>query len=250
MKTALFPVVAALALAVIPVTSQAAPLLSVDFNADNNINTQAGFQGFALAQGGGSGGVYTNTYGNFTVNVAGDDSVDANGVLNSTGSGPDGVLSRDKGVLGSGFTYSNLYRDFAFGGNTGADSFAFQIYGPGLSANTAYNVTFYAYDNDNSGTSTFTNRTGLNTGDAGTTLGTITWTGGSTFNSSTPESIFSLTSTVTSDANGRLTFGVGASGVKGKINGFEISAVPEPGTWALLAFSLTAVIVLRRRQIS
>jgi len=32
------------------------------------------------------------------------------------------------------------------------------------------------------------------------------------------------------------------------VSGFQITAVPEPATWALLAFSLTSVVVFRRRR--
>ncbi|MFA7343260.1 MAG: PEP-CTERM sorting domain-containing protein [Terrimicrobiaceae bacterium] len=34
----------------------------------------------------------------------------------------------------------------------------------------------------------------------------------------------------------------------GTVDNFQLSAVPEPSTWALLAFSLTTVMVLRRRR--
>ena len=32
------------------------------------------------------------------------------------------------------------------------------------------------------------------------------------------------------------------------VNAFQIAAVPEPATWALLAFSLTSVVIFRRRR--
>ncbi|MFA4944069.1 MAG: PEP-CTERM sorting domain-containing protein [Lentisphaeria bacterium] len=246
--------VAALGVASLTGSADAAPLLAVDFNSDQSGGlTETGFQG-ALAASGEAGGVVTYTYnsGNFTVKTAGDTSVDSNGILNSTGSTSNGVTARlwsAPTFEGGTFTYNDLYRDVIIGRNSGIDSLALQIYGPGLSANTAYSVTFYAYDDRGSGTSTFTNRTGLDSVTPGTTLGTISWTAPYTFDATTPNSIFSLTSTVTSDANGRLTFAAGASGVQGKINGFEIAPVPEPATLGLaLGAAVMGLLARRRRQ--
>jgi hypothetical protein len=39
-----------------------------------------------------------------------------------------------------------------------------------------------------------------------------------------------------------------ATGGFAYLNAMQINVVPEPATWALLAFSLTTVMVLRRRR--
>lgn len=53
----------------------------------------------------------------------------------------------------------------------------------------------------------------------------------------------------TFDAGGGLTFNVsGGGGVYGSDLVLTVATVPEPATWALLAFSLTTVVVLRRRR--
>ena len=50
-------------------------------------------------------------------------------------------------------------------------------------------------------------------------------------------------------SGGNLTISINAdSGYYPAFNGFQIQAVPEPATWALLAFSLTSVVIFRRRR--
>ncbi|MFZ4778028.1 MAG: PEP-CTERM sorting domain-containing protein [Terrimicrobiaceae bacterium] len=40
----------------------------------------------------------------------------------------------------------------------------------------------------------------------------------------------------------------GVTGNVAQLTAFQLRAIPEPATWALLAFSLTSVMVLRRRR--
>lgn len=59
---------------------------------------------------------------------------------------------------------------------------------------------------------------------------------------------FTGNSTIVASLRGYTATGGGGSTTFGYINAIGIEVVPEPATWVLLAFSLTTVMVLRRRQ--
>ena len=147
----------------------------------------------------------------------------------------------DRGVTGG--TNLDMYRDFYFkngsvGGGT-AGTMVLTLSGPALSANTDYNLTFYAYDSgDPVHATSFT-------GTSGTTgaVGPITNKG--TGNPDTLDE-YAGTGLFTSDGSGMLTFAITDSSDRPRINGFSISAaVPEPASIALLA--LGGLLLLRRR---
>jgi hypothetical protein len=58
---------------------------------------------------------------------------------------------------------------------------------------------------------------------------------------------YSATGTFTSDGSGVLTFSITGSGSRPMINGFQIAAVPEPSSVALIALGGFALIRRRRR---
>ena len=81
-----------------------------------------------------------------------------------------------------------------------------------------------------------------------TSLDATTWTG-LTFDGTTGLVSAGLTaSNFTGGATAK--FYVGTTGNGGNVGDIYLNVVPEPATWALLAFSLTTVMVLRRRRIS
>ena len=211
MKNCLKVLAALLGLLVLPSSLCAAPLLSLDLNSGAS-PTQSGFtgwNGFNAKQG---PTILTN---------AGGSGID----FSITTSSADN--SRDRGTLAS--TDSDFYRDFA----SNVSSFTLS----NLTALTTYEIRVWAYDSSvSSGTATFAVTTGTGTG------GSINWT-----NAPVPTSLsaYSLLMTVTSDASGVITFSeTGAT----RLNGIEVTAVPEPATCLLVAGSLFALVFCRRRR--
>lgn len=231
---------------------QAVTILAVDFDTSSAVgDTETGFNKFNVTTGD-VGPVTVVTYGAYTVRLAGDSSIDGNGLLDNSDGGTTatGYLGRKRSVPAAdtgSFTYSELYKDIVIGKDSDANSLVLQI--AGLEANTAYSLTLYSYDGSSTGSQStfFTNRTGLSAAAAGTALGSVSWTNPYTFDSSTPNSVFSLTTTITSDANGLITIASGGGGFSGRMNGFEIATVPEPATSLGLGFAGLGLL-LRRRQ--
>lgn len=219
--------------------SQAQLLLSVDFGVTSS-PVETGYSAFGITSGtlaGPSTKSYTGisnlyTTGTVAVTIASGNTVTATGNLTAR--------DRTAPSTNSGtFTYSDIYRDFinpSSGGNLTLGL-------TGLNANTQYTLTLYAYDNANSRTVTYTDYT---TGSAGAS-GSISYTAGYTFGSTTPDSIFSTILTVTSDANGSLVIRATPSSGGAIINGLQLSAVPEPSTVAL-CFLAVGIVALRARR--
>jgi len=210
--------------------ASAAPFLSVDFNhiATPTSPTEAGppaFQAFDVPDGA-TAGPMTQTYSvsdplltatSVTVRIA----------SGTTPTATANLLSRDRGAIADNgtFTYGDLYRDIAIA--TGTNT-TLTLGISGLNPNAPYDVTLYAYDNNNGGTVTLTNTTGGATAPAVSytyTNGAANFTGGTT-----PNDVFCRTLRVTSDATGALTFtsNTNFNGSQGLLNGFQISTVPEP----------------------
>ena len=219
--------------------ARAGVVLAVDFDSFSSVDdTETGFNKWNVGFND-FNGPSSMVFGAYTATIAADITVDGSGNINGTGA----MLGRERtspNVDAGSFTYDDLYRDLLLG-KTGVISLEVA----GLDLNTAYNVTVFAYDDSGSGSTTFTNRTG----GASATLGTISWTAATVFDSSTPNNIYALTSSVTSDSSGRIIISsVGPSNGPGRINGFIIESVPEPSAALLLGFlGLTGLAVRRRR---
>ena len=113
----------------------------------------------------------------------------------------------------------------------------------GLTPGQSYDLYLYSGSNTDGRKTAFT-ITGA------TTSATVTTspfnTSGSTFIEGTNYVHFT---SLAPDLSGNMTISFTGAGTEGDLNGFQIQSVPEPGTWALLVFSLTTVIVLRRRRV-
>jgi hypothetical protein len=248
--------IAAAALAVGSTAASAATILGVDFNVAANPGatpptgespTQAGFQSFPVTSGTAIAMPVSNTY------AVSDPSVTSNAItatiangLSATSTG--NLLTRDRGApadTGS-FTYGSLYRDLIIG-NPSNSTLTLQL--TGLNPNTPYDVTLFAYDNNNPGAITLTDVTG------GTphSSAAYTFTGASSnFTSTTPNDIFGRTLHSTSAADGSLTFTATDVTTNGPnqaiLNGFRIDTpTPEPTSFTLVALAATPLLRRRRR---
>ncbi|MBT3295647.1 MAG: hypothetical protein HN383_10275 [Verrucomicrobia bacterium] len=186
--------IAGMVLALAP-TAHAA-LLSVDFNAGT---VQTGFIA-GTTSGASDGGI----------------------TLGITGAG--GIITRGAAVDGvdPGFTYANLYNDWLYG--TSVD---FSI--SGLDANTAYEITWYSYDDNNTVyNNIITAKAGSNT--TGDTL--LTTSGGRVPPKANDDLAFTGTWTSTTGTLDLTNVDAFTSGVR--VNGIEISAAigggSTPGT--------------------
>jgi hypothetical protein len=147
------------------------------------------------------------------------------------------------------FTYAALLRDHIFinsgsaYGPDGTDSGgALDVTIDGFDPNTQYTIKAYSYDSGHPIVTTKFWAAGT-----GTLLGTVSLAGAPVDNDS-----FSTTFNLTSDSNGQLAFTVTATwdgGYLTRLSGFEVSAVPEPASIALLGLAAPAVLARRRRAI-
>jgi len=202
--------------------------ITVDFNDEGTTLTESGFTGFDTADAG-------------TATAIG------NGIsltMNSFGNNG----GRDRGTAGL-TAAADFFRDGITGNDNGGKEIDFAF--SGLMADSDYELTFWAWDN------TFNNDDVtaqiMNTTDGGSTLsGSIDLTG------TAPTSLSELqtTFTITSSASGTISldfFGVQTSDTaisRGlMVNGFEITAIPEPTTFAwLVALSTFGLVVNRRKR--
>jgi uncharacterized protein (TIGR03382 family) len=147
----------------------------------------------------------------------------------------------DRGTPSGDNQTDHFYRDFIFDNN--ADGFTITISGVGIAANTEYALTFYSYDSGN------VRPTAVHA-TAGTIGTSLTGFAATTRDEPTSLAQHSATGNFTSNGSGVLTFLVDGSAndtsIRSAINGFEISAIPEPSTFALGAIGLLAL--LRRRR--
>ena len=168
--------------------------------------------------------------------------LDGNGDLANWGNG---IITRERNPITTTPNYGPMYQGFA----TAASGGAVGLEVAGLSANTQYDITFYSFDENGSRTSLFTDYTGG--GDS--SLGSITYSNPSGAGSGNPtfDSEYSLTAEVTTDSTGRLIFSETEAGNAPVLNGFEISAVPEPSSLALAGlggFGGLSLLAYRRRK--
>lgn len=202
----------------------AAAFLSVDLGNSQSV-VQAGFQSFN--QHDAVGKTYATSEGNIFVNVLGEQPA-----------GEDGYFDRGPIPDNGSFTYGDLYRDFAFDN----DDKQMDLILTGLSANTAYSLTLFSYDNGGSHSVSFAGISG-----SSGTGGPLNYTGGvvPTENYDPDNSITAL---FTTDGTGGLTVRASDTGDL-RINGFEIATVvPEPSSAAILLLGLGAAAAQRRRR--
>lgn len=137
------------------------------------------------------------------------------------------------------FNYTNSFQDYLFV-QTSDPTAAFTL--TGLDSSKQYRFTLFAarvgsITDNRSGNYTF----------AGATSQTLT------LNASENMSNVVTTGNISPDGTNTITFSMIKAAANNNSNGFtylqsiEIEIIPEPATWALLAFSLTTVMVLRRR---
>lgn len=239
-------------------SSQAAMLLAVDFNDVRGTPTvtsptETGFQAFDrdTATEDTTVGNATQTYatlgGNITVRFE---------FLFGQGLAQLGV-PRDRGLNNLGdngtFTQGDLLRDLFT--NVNETTNGTTIYLSGLAANTPYQIKLFSYDNSNANSLFAYYDTTATTGVGGTKTGTGTGTLLGQFNNQSgagtypnDNNDFSLTATVTSSATGFISLGHTSSLSGGAVNGFELTAVPEPSSAMAFVSGLAFLIVRRRRS--
>jgi hypothetical protein len=224
----------AFGLAALAAPAGAAMLLQVDFQQTQNPHpTETGYQAFEVTNAG-VAGPQTRAFGSYGVTVTNGYTVDGSGYLNATGLVNARYRAGNPPDSGA-FTYSDLYTDFV---TNGADT-GLQL--TGFDVNTAYTVTFYAFDYSNTRTQTFRDITG----GTNVLLGSIAWTASTT---PTSNGQYSLTATVTTDSLGRMT--IRANGASGTtvINGLQVASIPEPSTVMLTGLGLVVVLRTCRRS--
>jgi hypothetical protein len=162
----------------------------------------------------------------------------ANTVTHSTTAGDiTAVISGEQGffVFAGGGTNAALFDDFVF---KNGGTITLELSGAGISANTDYDMTFWAYYGAQPRDTTIAGSAGT----TGTSLGPIAFD-----NPPTSLSDNDASGTFTSNGSGVLTFAVSGTNSRPALNGFTITAVPEPSTTALLGLGGLALILRRRK---
>ncbi|MGI5868536.1 MAG: hypothetical protein ACOX9C_03700 [Kiritimatiellia bacterium] len=198
--------------------------LNVDFGTDLR-QVQTGFCPF-MAPTGDTDGPLTASYGALNTNgCTGTVVIALAAGTNLTDTSR--MLSRDRSAPSSNdgaFTYSDVYRDFVLAKDTNKP---FWIGLSGLTPEARYNLTFYAYDNNNTRTMTFTDYT---TGVAGAS-GAVSYTAGSTFDASTSNDVLSTSLKVKADATGQMLIrDMPSSGGFAIVNALRLDFLPDQGT--------------------
>jgi len=243
------------------ISTASAQILSVQFMTTGS-PVQNGFQSFSLSSTVGVANPtqsYTDTLGD-TVSVE---------LLSSSAS----VESRfNAGATNkTNFTNANLFNGFAvqFNHVQAADNGASSLPNTnslmvgGLAANTTYQIQIWSIDTRNSsntGSYDWWYDSTKGTGSSAVLIGGIQNNTSTTFaeppDTTASNNLYSVTGYITTNSSGVFDLAdvTGANTINGGsnsglINGFTLSAVPEPSTYALMIGGLTALVVtIRRRQ--
>lgn len=220
----------AIATSLIAATANA-EILAVDFGASTK-PVESGFAGQSTE-------VFTHATGSGDLTVS---------VKDADGTSTQGF--NDKATRPA-YTGKDLYRDYIFNNTPGSDSnngnfrgLYMTLSGPALSANTDYVLEFWVFNEGGARDSEFSGQLG--------TTGPVLASGGpgGDYGDSgeTPAGFndpnYYLTGTYTSDGSSVLTIGI-ADG-RPQLNGFRITAVPEPTSLALLGVG--GLLIARRRR--
>ena len=210
--------VALLALGLAPVAKAQTPVLNVAMNKGTTMS-MSGWNLWTLGSG-----VSNPQTKSFTTL----DSNSITAVLSTTGVGATTLNGQTRGgpANSGSFTMHDLYYGFAFGGSsTAGTGFSVSLSGTGVTANSAYTITVYGYDNNGSVNEFFsTDAAGTQFVTGGTkTASSIISSNSHSF--TTNDGYASLTFTLTSDATGTLKFYcLNTSTASGnRLNGFSIA---------------------------
>lgn len=211
---------AAIAGAILVGSANAAPILSIDFGPGA---LQSGF----IAQTSASV-THTTTAGDITVTS-------------------DGSFFNRGAATGAS---DDLRDDFTFKNNAPA-GLLLTLSGPGITANTAYEIRFWSFDGNAGGkthSQSYAGESGT-TGSAGPIIYPDNTVDTADFNA------FSAVGTFTADNSGALNIRLtdtilsGTNSPEPRLNGFELSTtvIPEPASLAMGLMGLTLIVARRRR---
>lgn len=220
--------------------ADAESILSVDFQLTDS-PVEGGFYAFEVNNPGTSGTV-AKTFGDYTVTVY---------------QGAGAIGGRDRGTVTEtgAFTYGDLLRDGVtqIAGSTSSTptstnptATTFSI--SGLTAGATYSIQIWSWNKGNDAGTVFAwydTTGGTGTGTSASLLGSITNTQNAL---PADNNSYSVSATVVADSSGTLSFGQVRSAGSGWMNGFVLSQIPEPSTYAFLVGTITlGCVVLRRR---
>lgn len=196
-------------------SANGATILSVDFGSSDTLRIETGFEVQIAASK-----VHSTTEGNVTV-------------------ASDGAFFN----RGAGGVNANLLTDFTFS-NSGSTTIT--LSGVGITASTAYGLKFWAFDS-NTGAKAHTNEYAAVAGSLGSAP-SVSY--GPSVTNATSVDDYSTTGTFTSNGSGILTITVTDTSPTGsdesRVNGFQLSTIPESSAALLGVIGFLAL--LRRRR--
>ena len=240
-----------LLISVMAAAAQASLIWRGDLNGipGTSTSTESGFTAVAVAQtsAGRTNGVYSFTMANVDGGAANSNMIFRQWGVTGGGSSNNTGFARN---MTSTFS-TNLYRDGIQFSGTNSASAGMYVSFANLTAGQKYDVTLWAYDYafGNAATQTYYNVTG-----GGNTL--LGQTFMPTANSSAAQQPNDLTdysitgSSLTAGVDGSITifiqtsYGVGAANQK--LNGFQVTVVPEPVTVGMLGLGALVTLTIRR----
>ncbi|MDR1280241.1 MAG: fibronectin type III domain-containing protein [Opitutaceae bacterium] len=222
------------------------PFLSVDFDADSSSSisaTQSGWTQWAISTGDTTNvpaRVFTITDPSLTNNEEGKVSV-----LLTTSRDNNNVLTRNRtDSVGSGFAYSDLYRDMLIANRNTLPGATLTVTFSGLVANREYEVTLYAADLNLGSDIGITTVSGIGS----SPWNDIVYTKGDAakWTADTPLSVAASGNVIRTDSTGSFSFLITNSITNGQglLNGFQLAAVPVPVPEPAAVAFLTGLSVL------